>query len=58
MFKVGLVTFQSGVIPAKDFSTKSEADEYILIMAEKEGIKTGYIENLETGEREKLEELK
>jgi len=58
MFRVGLVTFISGVITAKNFPTKSEADEYILLMAEKEGVKTGYIENIETKEREKIEELR
>jgi len=58
-FKVALVTYKSGVIPLKSFETKDEADNYILETAEKEGgVKTGYIEDTETKEKEKIEELK
>lgn len=58
MFKVGIVTMITGVLPVQSFPTRPEADEYILKIAEKEGVKTGYIENTETGEREKIEEIK
>lgn len=58
MFSVGLVTYKSGVLPIAHFNTKPEADEYVLTMAEKEGVKTGYITNMETNEREKIEELR
>jgi len=58
MYKVGLVTFKSGVLSARDFTTKSQAEDYILEMVDKEGVKTGYLENTETKEREKIEEMR
>jgi len=54
MYKVGLVTFKSEVLSARDFTTKSQAEDYILEMVDKEGVKTGYLENTETKEREKI----
>lgn len=37
MFKVGITT-KAGRIEAKDFSTREEADTYILELDEKEGV--------------------
>jgi hypothetical protein len=58
MFKVGLLGFKSGVIPLQTFLTRELADEYILSIVAKEGIRTGYLLNTETKEREKLEEMR
>jgi hypothetical protein len=58
MFKVILVGIKSGVIPLKSFLTREEADEFILTIAEQEGVKTGYLEDTSTGEREKIEEIR
>ena len=58
MYKVALVSMKNGVLPLQSFATRPEADEYILKIAEQEGVKTGYIENEETGEREKIGEIK
>lgn len=58
MFKVILVGIKSGVIPLKSFPTREEADEFILTVVEQEGIKTGYLEDTSTGEREKIEGMK
>jgi hypothetical protein len=58
MFKVALVGYKTGVLPLQSFNTKEEADIYILKIAEKEGVKTGYIENSDTKEREKIEDMK
>jgi hypothetical protein len=56
MYRVALVT-KKEVLPAKDFKTRDEADNYILEIAEQEGVKVGYIDNLETHERERIENL-
>ena len=49
------VTTKTGDIKGKAFSTKEEAENYILEMAEKEGIKQARIRNLTTGEQERID---
>ncbi len=51
MYRVG-ITKSNGEIDSQNFETKQEADEYVLSMAEKEGLKTAMILNKETKERE------
>ena len=38
----------------KNFPTKKEAEDYILEVADKEAVKTAYIKDLESGEKEKV----
>ena len=38
----------------KNFNTKKEAEDYILEIADKEEVKTAYIKDRETNEREKV----
>ncbi len=51
MYAAGVVT-KLGQIKGQSFETKEEAENYILEMAEKEGIKQGRIRNTNTGETE------
>jgi hypothetical protein len=51
MYSAGVIT-KLGQIKGKSFETKSEAENYILDLAEKEGLKRGEIRNTETGEKE------
>ena len=51
MFRVGIVK-SNGQVEGKNFETKQEADDYILSMAEKDGLKNAMILNKETGEKE------
>jgi hypothetical protein len=51
MFKAGII-LKSGDIIGHAFSTKEEAEEYILSIAEKQEIKEARIRNLQTGEEE------
>jgi len=48
-FRVGIVTL-NGDIKAENFDTKPEADDYLLKMDEKEGLKQYRIIDKETGE--------
>jgi len=41
-------------IIGKNFSTKKEAEDYILEIADKQEVKTAYIKNKENGEKEKV----
>lgn len=43
MIKVGIVT-NKGTIEAKEFSSREEADDYLLLMDEKEGLRRYRIE--------------
>ena len=52
-FHAGVVT-KTGEIKGKAFEDKSEAEAYILDLADKEGIKVGKIRNLETGETDTI----
>jgi len=51
MFRVGIVK-SNGQVEGKNFETKQEADDYILSMEEKDGLKNAMILNKETGEKE------
>jgi len=53
-YHVGLVT-KSGEVKGKAFETKSEAEDYILQIAETIGIKLAKLRNLETGQEENIE---
>jgi hypothetical protein len=46
------VILKTGEVKGRAFESKSEAEAYILDLAEKEGIKIGKIRNLNTGEEE------
>jgi len=50
-YHAGVIT-KTGEVKGKAFESKSEAEAYILDLAEKEGIKQGRIRNLNTGEEE------
>jgi len=56
IYRVALLT-KSGQNKSKNFDTKEEAQDYILNIAEKEGVKRGIILNKDTGEREIIKEL-
>jgi hypothetical protein len=53
MFSAGVIT-KTGQIYGKAFESKSEAEEYILSIMEKEELKQARIRNLTTGEEEKI----
>jgi hypothetical protein len=53
MYRVGLVT-NSGIPKSDNFSTKEQAETWILEIAEKEGIRLARIKNLDTGEEERV----
>ena len=55
-FRVALVT-KSGQNKSENFNTKEEAQDYILNIAEKEGVKRAVLLNKKTGEREITEGL-
>ncbi len=50
-YSAGVVT-KTGEIQGRAFEDKSEAEQYILDLADKIGIKQGRIRNLQTGEEE------
>ena len=50
-FSAGVI-LKTGEIEGKAFEDKSEAEAYILDLADKKGIKQGRIRNLNTGEEE------
>ena len=47
-FKAGAI-IKTGEVKGKAFETRQEAEDYILDLAEKEGIKQGRIKDLNTG---------
>jgi len=49
MFSAGVIK-KTGEVTGKAFASKSEAEAYILELAEREGIKQGRIKDLNTGE--------
>ena len=51
MYRVGITTLK-GVTISRKFQTREKADEWILEVAEKEGVKKAIILNKETKERE------
>jgi hypothetical protein len=53
-YSAGIIT-KSGKIVGKAFESKEEAEEFILLEAEKEELKIAKIRNLLTGEEEKIE---
>ena len=53
MFRVGVVK-ANGKVEGKNFDTKQQADNYVLSMAEKEGLKSARILNKKTKEIEVL----
>jgi len=55
-YRVALVT-KSGKTKSKNFNTKSKAEDYILNIATKEGIKRAVLLNRDTKEREVTEGL-
>jgi len=55
-YRVALVK-KDGTIISKNFNAREEAQDFILNIATNEGIKTAYILNKETKEREKVEGL-
>ena len=50
-FSAGVIT-KTGEIQGRAFEDKSSAEQYILDLADKIGIKQGRIRNLQTGEEE------
>jgi hypothetical protein len=48
MFSAGVI-LKTGEVKGKAFESREEAENYILELAEKEGIKQGRIRNTETG---------
>ena len=54
MYSAGAIK-KNGDVVGKAFETKSEAEEYLLALAEKEEIKQGRIRNTATGETEIIE---
>ncbi len=56
MYRVSLLT-KTGQNKSENFNTKPEAQDYILDIAEKEGVKRAVLLNKTTGEREITEGL-
>ena len=56
MWRVAVLK-KDGNIVSKNFNTPEEAQNYILDMATNEGVKTAYILNKKTGDKEKVEGL-
>jgi hypothetical protein len=54
MYRAGLIT-KDGIPKAKNFETKAEAEDWILEIAVKEGIRQARIRNLETKEEENID---
>lgn len=54
MYRVGIIK-KDGKVISKNFSNKEEAEEYILLIAEKEGIKQARIRDMETKKEERIE---
>ena len=54
MYSAGVLK-KNGEVIGKAFESKSEAEAYILDLAEKEGIKQGRIRDTETGEEEVIQ---
>jgi hypothetical protein len=54
MYRVGIITSQMEFI-SQNFATKSEAETFILEIAEKKSIKNCRIKNLETSDEEKVD---
>lgn len=55
MYRIGIVT-EKGNILGKTVKTRQEAEDYILTIAVKEGVKRADIVNKTTGTREKITE--
>jgi hypothetical protein len=53
MFSVAVI-LKSGEVKGKSVTSKEEAEQYILELAEREGIKQGRIRNTATGEEEAI----
>ncbi len=56
MYRISLLT-KSGQYKNKNCNTKEQAQDYILNIAEKEGVKRAVLLNKDTGEREITEGL-
>jgi len=56
MFRVAILK-KDGKVVSKNFTKRPEAQDYVLDIAEKEGIKKAYILNKNTGEREIVKEI-
>lgn len=54
MYRAGVVT-KDGIPKAQNFETKKEAEDWILEIAEKEGIRHARIRNMETKEEENID---
>jgi len=54
MYRVGLVN-NNGIPKAQNFNTRKEAEDWILEIAEKEGIRHARIRNMETKEEENID---
>ena len=52
-FRVGLIN-NAGIPKAENFETKKEAEEWILSVAETEGIRQAKLKDLETGIEERI----
>ena len=53
MWKVGVIR-QNGIPEAHNFDTKSEAEDYLLSIMEKEELRQARIKDLSTGEEERI----
>ena len=53
MFSAGAIK-KNGEVIGKAFSTKEEAEEFLLNLMEKEELKQARIRNLKTGEEERI----
>jgi len=53
MWKVGVIR-QNGIPEAHNFDTKSEAEDYLLSIMEKEQLRQARIKDLSTGEEERI----
>jgi hypothetical protein len=54
MYRAGVIT-KDGIPKAQNFETKREAEDWILDIAEKEGIRHARIRNAETKEDESID---
>ena len=55
MYRVGIITEQGNIL-GKTVKTRQDAEDYILTIAEQEGVKRADIVNKTTGTREKITE--
>jgi len=53
MWRVGVIR-QNGIPEAHNFNTKSEAEDYLLSIMEKEELRQARIKDLSTGEEERI----